>query len=154
MLLGVLLPSALRGLSSQWPLARSIHILLSTALKRLLEHKTLLSFFVIGIVNGFLPCGFLYIALAGAATLGEVTRGVLFLAGFGAGTLPIMLGVGFLGRPVQAGVRRRITRFFPIATMVLAVLFILRGLNLGIPYLSPRTNAAPTALESVSCHGD
>jgi len=154
MLFGVLLPSVLRGLSSHWPVARIFHSFLRATLRRLLEQKTLRTLFLIGIVNGFLPCGFLYIALAGAATLGDVTRGMVFMGGFGLGTTPTMLGVGLLGRPIQAGVRKRVVRILPVFTVILAMLFILRGMNLGIPYISPHVKAAPIATDSAFCHGD
>ena len=47
--------------------------------------------FILGMLNGILPCGLVYIALAGATTSGNLLSGAAFMASFGAGTLPLLL---------------------------------------------------------------
>lgn len=93
--------------------------------------------FIIGLINGLLPCGFVYLALAGAINTPTPTTAATFMFWFGAGTFPLMLiatiGSGFIG-PI---VRRRINRVIPYVMVCLGFWFILRGLNLEIPYLSP-----------------
>ena len=93
--------------------------------------------FYIGLLNGFLPCGFVYIALSTALNSSSATQSALFMFVFGLGTTPLMLaamlGVHF-GKPI---VRYHINRFLPWLMVLLGLWFILRGLNLGIPYLSP-----------------
>lgn len=149
MLLALFLPSI--GSSSRSPVLSWFHTSLRNHLGTLLRRRSLLSLLLIGIVNGFLPCGFLYIALAGAATLGEIPKGMAFLAGFGVGTLPLMLGVSLIGHTLRPGVRKKMSALLPAFTFLLAILFILRGLNLGIPYVSPQVKETTSATES-SCH--
>jgi len=156
MLVGVILPAASQKLSSRWHVVQTFHSFLRRSLGTLLQHRTFSALFLIGIVNGFLPCGFLYVALAGAATLGNAMRGTIFLAGFGMGTLPLMLGVALAGKQVQGKARKRAAKVVPAFAVVLAALFILRGLNLGIPYISPhmKMTQAPAAGKPAPCHGE
>jgi sulfite exporter TauE/SafE len=150
MILALFLPSIARFSSSRWSFPGSLYTRLRTHLGTLLHRRSLVSLLLIGIVNGFLPCGFLYIALAGAATLGEIPKGMAFLAGFGLGTLPLMLGVSLIGRTLRPGIRK-MSALLPAFTFLLAVLFILRGLNLGIPYISPHVKETASATQN-SCH--
>jgi len=104
-----------------------------------------------GMLNGLLPCGFLYLALAASVTTGEILRSVVFMAGFGIGTIPVMFAASLLGRQVGTGIREKLRMVVPVLTVLLGVLLILRGLNLGIPYVSPRVGEEPKA-EEVRCH--
>lgn len=92
---------------------------------------------IIGILNGFLPCGFVYLALAGSLNADNIASAVLYMSWFGLGTLPMMFAVtassGFAG-PL---IRRKINRGIPLIMLCLGVWFILRGMELNIPYLSP-----------------
>jgi sulfite exporter TauE/SafE len=93
---------------------------------------------IVGMINGLLPCGFVYLALAGALNTEGVAGGVAYMFWFGAGTVPMMLGaamvVGFSGRMF----RNKLNRVMPYAMLFLGLWFILRGLELNIPYLSPQ----------------
>jgi len=93
--------------------------------------------FLFGIINGLLPCGFVYVALAGAITTGSFISGALFMALFGLGTTPIMLATSLVGKFLNVGVKQKMNKLIPVFAIVLAVIFILRGLNLGIRYISP-----------------
>lgn len=95
------------------------------------------SLFTIGILNGLLPCGLVYMAAAGAVATGEVSSSVLFMVFFGLGTLPIMWSLAFLGNYVSIGLRQRIRKAYPYLMMLMGCLLILRGMGLGIPYVSP-----------------
>ncbi len=105
---------------------------------KLIGRKTFGSLFLIGILNGFLPCGLVYAALAGAATTGSVLGGTGFMVLFGLGTIPVMLAVAIAGNLVQHKIKRAMSKLLPAAAVVLALLLIVRGLSLGIPYLSPK----------------
>ncbi|MFQ5629929.1 MAG: cbb3-type cytochrome oxidase assembly protein CcoS [bacterium] len=91
----------------------------------------------IGILNGFLPCGLVYVALVGAAATSGVAAAVGFMLAFGLGTFPAMLTISLGRQFIGAKRRRSIQRLIPIATAVLAIILVLCGLSLGIPYLSP-----------------
>ncbi len=95
------------------------------------------SLLVIGLLNGLLPCGLVYMALAGAGATGSVYGGMLFMAIFGLGTVPAMLSVSLFGKVIDFGAKRVFRRVAPAMIGIMAILFILRGLALGIPYLSP-----------------
>lgn len=99
-----------------------------------------LSFFIIGILNGFLPCGFVYIGIAGAIAVSYqgVLYSILFMTLFGAGTIPAMFGTSMIGSYLSVNLRQRLFRLIPVFTIILGVILIFRGLNLGIPYLSPK----------------
>jgi len=105
----------------------------------LFKKGTLSSLFFIGILNGFLPCGFVYVGLAGALVTGEVVSGILYMALFGIGTIPVMFGTALAGNFITLQVRQKISKAIPYFAGLIAILFILRGLSLGIPYISPKT---------------
>jgi|SRR5436190_8256261 len=107
------------------------------SLGELFSRKKYSSLFFIGILNGLLPCGLVYMAAAGAVATGEVQGSILFMAFFGLGTLPMMWSIAFFGNYVSIGIRQKIRRAYPYLVTFMACLLILRGMGLGIPYLSP-----------------
>ncbi len=118
----------------------------------LLKQKSVMSVFLIGILNGFLPCGLVYIAVAGAIATGNYLEGAIYMFVFGLGTLPIMLAVSLAGNFISLNVRRRVNKMIPAFLVVLGILFILRGMNLGIPYVSPKIQQTEITDDSVICH--
>jgi len=101
------------------------------------DRKSKSSYLVTGIVNGILPCGFVYIGLSGALASGEFTTGALYMLMFGLGTFPLMFGISIFGNFIGLNFRKFIRKLIPAFAVILAVLFILRGLELGIPFISP-----------------
>jgi len=93
--------------------------------------------FSIGFFNGFLPCGLVYMALVGAISTGNVIDGAFYMFLFGIGTIPLMTAAILLGNFVNLSLRRKIQKAIPVFVVVIGLLFILRGLGLGIPYISP-----------------
>jgi uncharacterized protein len=109
-----------------------------------------LSLLAIGILNGFLPCGLVYVALAASMTTGVALDSLVYMVVFGLGTIPAMLTVSILGQSLTAKVRLRLTRLVPIGALALGCLLILRGMSLGIPYVSPSNTNVVTATQD--CH--
>jgi hypothetical protein len=105
--------------------------------KRLTQSGSPQSLYLFGIINGFLPCGFVYIALAGAITTGDSISGAIFMAMFGVGTTPIMFATSMVGKFLSNNFKTRMNKLIPVFAIILAIIFILRGLSLGIPFLSP-----------------
>ncbi|MCK5776802.1 MAG: sulfite exporter TauE/SafE family protein [Bacteroidales bacterium] len=103
----------------------------------LFNNKSLISLFVIGLLNGLLPCGLVYVALAGAIAGGGVFQGAMYMFIFGLGTLPMLALITLAGNVLSAGFKTKVNRFIPYVIVLIGALFILRGLQLGIPYLSP-----------------
>jgi sulfite exporter TauE/SafE len=100
--------------------------------------------------NGLLPCGMVYVAIAGALTTASLLNSVVFMAMFGAGTIPAMMIIGYFGRMVSLPVRNMFRNAVPVFMTIMALVLILRGLNLGIPFISPVLQGPPA--EAVSCH--
>jgi hypothetical protein len=114
------------------------------------------SFFSIGLLNGLLPCGMVYVAIAGAAATGSVYKGALFMAVFGAGTLPLMMALNYFGHIANNRIRNLLRQAVPFTVGIMAILLILRGANIGISYISPKIadNAGEGKKEQVlkCCH--
>jgi hypothetical protein len=109
-----------------------------SALGKELKKKTPDTFLSIGFLNGFLPCGLVYMAVFGAIASGNALQGSLYMAVFGLGTIPLMTSAIYLGNFLNGQVRQRIRRAIPVFVVIIASLFIIRGLGLGIPYISPK----------------
>lgn len=107
-------------------------------LGNLFNKKGLHFLFFIGLLNGLLPCGLVYLGIAGAIASGHFLKGAEFMFYFGIGTVPVMYAVAFLGQFITLKYRNHIRQAMPYVVSVMAVLLIVRGLNLGIPYLSPQ----------------
>jgi len=98
------------------------------------------SLFSIGFLNGFLPCGLVYMALGSSLAQNSLTESVLFMVFFGIGTMPMMIFASELGGVISIGLRNKIKRLIPVFIGIVGVFFIVRGMNLNIPYLSPKIN--------------
>jgi len=110
---------------------------LKSAMAVQLQRRDLFSLLVLGMLNGLLPCGLVYVALAHAMTRSNVFAAVAHMFVFGLGTLPMMLAVGLSGRMFPPAVRLKLRAMIPAGIILLAALLILRGLGLGIPFVSP-----------------
>jgi len=98
----------------------------------------------LGIINGFLPCGLVYIALTASMAAGSPESSALYMAIFGLGTFPMMLTISLAGHVIGPSLRQRIYKIVPVFVFTLGVLFILRGMSLGIPYISPDLEGDPS----------
>lgn len=108
-----------------------------SALGQALKKKTADTFLTIGFLNGFLPCGLVYMAVFASLAMGSALEGSLYMALFGVGTIPLMTSAIYLGKFLNATIKQRIQKAIPIFVIIIGLLFILRGMGLGIPYLSP-----------------
>lgn len=111
---------------------------LKSKLASLFQQKNYTSLFFIGLLNGLLPCGLVYLGIIGAIATGEALKGAAFMAVFGLGTTPAMLGIALISNSISLNVRNRIRKAVPVFVVLMAAMLIVRGLNLGIPYLSPQ----------------
>lgn len=102
-----------------------------------LKKKTSDTFLTIGFLNGFLPCGLVYMAVFGAIAGGNAAEGSLYMVFFGLGTIPLMTTAIYFSNFLKGAMRQKIQKAIPVFVVLIGVLFILRGLGLGIPYLSP-----------------
>ena len=107
------------------------------ALARVLFRGTPTAMFASGLLNGLLPCGLVYMALAGSTISGSTWQGATFMALFGLGTLPVMLATVWMGSLLHRRMRLTLQKMYPALLIIMSILLIIRGLDLGIPYLSP-----------------
>jgi len=110
---------------------------LRKAIQRMFQMRSYSGLFLVGLLNGLLPCGLVYLAIAGAIGTGSVYYGIAFMVLFGLGTIPMMLFISMLGNFLSIPIRNKINKAIPYLIVVIGAIFILRGLSLGIPYLSP-----------------
>lgn len=117
-----------------------------SALGSQLKKRTPDTFLTIGFLNGLLPCGLVYMAVFGAIATGNVGLGTLYMIAFGLGTIPLMTTAIYLGNFLNTQVRQRIRKAIPVFVIIIGILFILRGLGLGIHHLSPAPITDPTEI--------
>lgn len=115
------------------------------------KNKSYKSLFTIGLLNGFLPCGMVYVALFGAIAMQNVTLGIGYMLLFGLGTIPMMVAVIYASGLISFSFRGTIQKAIPLVAVIIGMLFIVRGLGLDIPYLSP-SNMSLFVQPEGNCH--
>lgn len=139
---------------AQYNFSKPVYKLISKIKTNLGKHfrsKSYKSLFIIGVLNGFLPCGMVYVALFGAIAMQSAELGVLYMILFGLGTVPLMTSVVYFNSFISQSTRNKFQKAIPYVAVIIGVLFILRGLGLGIPYLSP-SNMSLFIQEMPNCH--
>ena len=124
---------------------------IKTALGSQFRNKSYKSLFTISLLNGFLPCGMVYVALFGAIAMQSESLGVLYMILFGLGTVPMMSSIVYINSFLTVPIRNKIQKVIPYVAVLIGCLFILRGLGLGIPYISP-SNMSLFVQENPNCH--
>ncbi|MBC7557306.1 MAG: sulfite exporter TauE/SafE family protein [Chryseobacterium sp.] len=125
----------------------------------LLQKADYKSRYLTGILNGFLPCGMVYMALTASLAAGGILQSAGFMALFGMGTLPFMFAIVLVGNLMTTAFRIKVLKIIPVLMIILGGLFILRGLELNIPYISPPANSlkvhdphSPMKMDNSTCH--
>lgn len=116
-----------------------------------LKKKTPDTFFTIGFLNGFLPCGLVYMAVFGAIAAGSILTGSLYMLLFGLGTIPLMTTAVYFRALLGGAMRQKVQKLVPVFVILIGLLFIIRGLGLDIPFLSPGSMEGEISA-SASCH--
>lgn len=151
MIIVVVLPHKIIG---KYNLSKPLYKLISkvkSSLGKALKKKTADTFLTIGFLNGFLPCGLVYMAVFGSVATGSLAEGSLYMVLFGLGTIPLMTSAIYLGKFLNSTIKQRIQKVIPVFVVIIGGLFILRGLGLGIPYLSPAP-IVEMASSAIECH--
>ena len=147
----LVLPERLKKNLGHPSTAPGFFIYLRKQLGKMLSSPTNQSIFGIGLLNGLLPCGMIYLALTSSFLTGNILKGGLFMAAFGAGTFPAMLAAVFFGSYLNQHIRLNLRKTIPVFLACMAALLVLRGLNLGIPYISPSLPISSEGTEII-CH--
>ncbi|MCW8804512.1 MAG: sulfite exporter TauE/SafE family protein [Ignavibacteriaceae bacterium] len=151
-IIAVFLPQKYKNYFAQHPVIQKLAHPLKANIGLLFKRGTFSAMFLIGILNGFLPCGLVYVALAGAIASGDAISGAAVMILFGLGTVPAMFAASVFGKFINIGIRTKIRKAVPILAILLGVIFILRGMNLGIPYLSPKLTIQNEVSSEMECH--
>lgn len=149
MILSILLPKLFKSVPITRPIVKftnSVKNNLGASLKK----KDSSSLFTIGALNGLLPCGLVYMAIFGALTSTTFYEGAMYMALFGLGTVPLMTAVVLLGNITSVINRKKIQQLIPVVVVIIGVLFVVRGLELGIPFMSPKPML--TVVDAAGCH--
>ena len=101
------------------------------------KKKSASSIYTIGLLNGFLPCGLVYAALFGAIAMQNEWYGMRYMALYGLGTVPLMSAVVYMAHLLGNPIRNKAQKLIPLVAVSIGILFILRGLGIGIPFISP-----------------
>ena len=121
-------------------------------LSTLFKSQSKIRLLAIGFLNGLLPCGLVYIALVGALLSANIYDAVVYMVFFGICTSPALAALIFASKLISADLKQRLSKIIPVFIVLLGLLFILRGLGLGIPYLSPNTGVLHPQQTEQSCH--
>jgi sulfite exporter TauE/SafE len=105
-----------------------------------------------GIMNGLLPCGLVYMALAAALVSGSASNSMLFMVFFGVGTIPALLLIVNAGQLMKPSFRNKLKKMVPVISLMIGVLLVLRGLNLNIPFISPYLSPNLSGETAIDCH--
>lgn len=116
-----------------------------------IKKRSYKALFITGLINGLLPCGLVYMALLGALGMQTPLQGGLFMLLFGLGTFPLMFLMGYLGNIFKPGVKLKFQKAIPVLVFFMGVLFVLRGMGLGIKYISPPSDSLQINQTEV-CH--
>jgi len=151
-LVAVILPQKYKNYFAQHSLIQKLAQPLKSNIGVLFKKGTFSAMFLIGILNGFLPCGLVYVALAGAIASGDAISGAAVMILFGLGTVPAMFAASVFGKFINIGIRTKIRKAVPVLAIILGVVFILRGMNLGIKFISPKINVQTEVSSEMDCH--
>ncbi len=105
-----------------------------------------------GILNGLLPCGLVYMALSASLVASSAGQAAAMMYVFGLGTLPMLVSITLLKKRLSFLRTNHIRKFVPVVVFSFGCLFMLRGMNLGIPYLSPKVAVVGHEIKSCCCH--
>lgn len=135
-----------------WPLLQQVSNKVAKYIgNEILQSGSTIPDYVAGILNGFLPCGLVLVAITTAASLGTLSGAIVLMAGFGLGTIPLLLTMLIVHSAVNPFVRSRFNHFSSAIGIVIGILLVIRGLNLGIPYLSPYIDQFDLLRSMVHC---
>lgn len=127
-----------------WPsgLAQRLHMPLfwQKAIGRLkqkmglyLKRKDLPGMTFLGMLNGAIPCGMVYMALMSSVATGSVWGGGAFMALFGLGTMPAMLALGLAKQQFTSALRTRIRKITPVLVAIAGIWLVARGVMTSYP---------------------
>lgn len=151
-ILYILLPKKiLSRLAEAGPISR-LSSYFKSLFQKILNIRTRKALLAIGLMNGLLPCGLVYVALAASLSTSDALNGALFMLAFGLGTLPLMSAVYVMKKFIKPTFRQKLRRLIPVGVVIVGLMLILRGMSLGIPYVSPKLPPQLNVQSESCCH--
>ncbi|MBI5323968.1 MAG: sulfite exporter TauE/SafE family protein [Ignavibacteriae bacterium] len=136
----------------QLNLTSKFFIKLQSLFGKVFQKQTKGALLILGLLNGLLPCGAVYIALAQSIIAGGIAESTVFMASFGFGTMPLLLAVFVSRNIIPVNFRKKLTKLIPVAVLFVGALLIMRGMSLGIPYISPVLQHHEQHSKTDCCH--
>lgn len=100
-----------------------------TLFSRLIKSKSVKSFFALGMMNGFFPCGFVFFFAAKAASSASIVEGGLIMFAFGLATVPTLLALGqSINFMREIAFRQTMNRLAAISIGIYGLFSIYKGL--------------------------
>ena len=143
-LITVAIPLGLQSQLEKLSPLRYVYTFVKTKFSSLMKRRGYTALVMMGMLNGLLPCGLVYTALIGATVVADVWHSTMFMVVFGVGTTPALILVSLSGKLISLKFRTMFTKAVPVFSIALALILILRGLNLGIPMISPKVSETVT----------
>ncbi len=150
-LLSVAIPIGFKTKLEKYSPLKFVYNFVKDKFSILIRKRGMIALFTLGALNGLLPCGLVYTALIGATAVADVWQSALFMMVFGLGTSPALIAVAIAGKLFSVKYRSTLARAIPVLSIALAVILILRGMNLGIPLVSPKINHTIQHQEKMDC---
>jgi hypothetical protein len=98
-----------------------------------LKRGNLSGMLLLGMLNGAIPCGMVYMALISSVATGSTWGGGAFMALFGLGTMPAMLALGIARQQFTPALRSRIRKLTPVLMAVAGIWLVARGVMTSYP---------------------
>jgi sulfite exporter TauE/SafE len=139
---------------AKYNFSKPIYLIISkvkTNLGNQFKKKSPDALFIIGLLNGLLPCGLVYAALFGAIAMQNVSYSIMYMLLFGLGTIPLMSTVVYVSNFLSIPFRNKFQRIIPFVTVLVGILFVVRGMGLNIAYISP-SNMHLFIQTAANCH--
>lgn len=136
---------------TEWTFLRGFKLWQINAMQKIMQKQSAGWMFVFGLLNGLLPCGLVYTAIAASLVAHNIYESMLFMGFFGMGTIPAMILLVAAAQYLPQKIRNQFRKLVPVFTFIIGCLLILRGLNLDIPFVSPYLNSAIQGTDAIHC---
>ncbi len=116
-----------------WPVFGRLQLWVRRQFARYWSQASTVQFFRLGMLNGLLPCGLVYLAIVGSLSMDRLSHSFAYMLLFGAGTLPLMVATVYFGQQSGRALRRKLWRYYPVLLTAVSVWLILRGIRFSLP---------------------
>lgn len=151
LIVSLFFPVVIKSVERYFSPVQKLMVFVKVRLGGKLQSPTTSSKYITGVLNGLLPCGPVYIALTAALAIGGWWQSGLYMFFFGLGTLPMMFSIVVAGSLMSVSLRNKLYKVYPFVIALVGCIFILRGLHLGIPFLSPPEEALKVEAKKRCC---